>query len=40
MLSSDGFAFHALVTTIPQTVLAQFRTDAGQGYLLSLIDNL
>lgn len=40
MLSADGFAFHTVITTQPQTVLAQFRTDAGQGYLLSIIDNL
>lgn len=40
MLSADGFAFHMVVTTQPQSVLSQFRTDAGQGYLLSIINNL
>lgn len=40
MLSADGFAFHNIITIQPQTVLAQFRTDAGQGYLISMLDNL
>lgn len=40
MLSADGFAFHTVVVVQPQSVLSQFRTDAGQGYLASMIDNL